>query len=1206
MKFFLTTIISLLLINAPAQNKAEVNKALERVLRYKPNNGGFVITNGDKKFNRSLYGGHTAFRVETSDMPEFGFFMPNMGGNLQLGLINHQNSIWLNNASQIKSTYYPGGRIYEIQDSFINEGVIKLMALALYDSDGMIMKIEADNVPKGTELLFMYGGASNKRFSRNGDLGVDKPDCFALHADDCLNNNYTINNHLFTLNYGQNTKTPRTIEGIFPNHSKLKTGSPFSINSPTQAWNSTTSENKPILTARVPLVSKNKSFAVIKLKEDKSIKKLSLSQLFDRAEAKQNKIANTVQIETPDPFINPLGGVLSTAADAIWDNCWMHGAIGWRMPLNGWRAGYVGDCIGWHQKARQHFDNYAASQITKIKPTISHPAQDTTLNLARALKKWGTPMYSNGYICRNPNQTTKMHHYDMNLCYIDELLWHLNWTGDWSYAKEIWPVIKRHLKWEKLNFDPDDDGLYDAYASIWASDALYYNSGAVTHSSAYNYRANKMAALLASKIGEDPQPYSAESEKILKAINSKLWLPHKGWWAEYIDFMGNKNMHPNAGIWTVYHALDSDVPDIFQAYQATRYIDTEIPHIPVKAKGLNDGINYETISTTHWFPYSWSINNVAFAEVAHTALAYWQAGRYDEGYKLFKSSVLDGMYMGSSPGNIGQISYYDKARGECYRDFGDPIGMYSRVLVQGLFGIHPDLLNNRLEIRPGFPRAWEHASISTPDITFQFKRNKKTDTYLIHNNIAKNLNLNLLTRATSDQISRIEVNGESKPWTLVENIGLPLIQINGVLNDSALIKIVWKGETFPILNYKTTGVSGDTWKLNAPCKIAHFFDPQEVLKQVSITQQTISGLLNGEIGNRTLFIQLEQGQMKWWEPIKIEMKKAYDITYNAEDERIKFTITNNRNTSTSGKVVFNFGQNQFSVPLFLKPKQTSNLIEVPNEYSVFGSNRIQILQDEKCIYQTKITNWNVKPQPKQEYTKVLVDQYFNASVTDIFNQQYLSPRSPYTTLQIPTQGIGEWCHPTHSAKIDDSGLRASAIDNVLHAAFHIPFRTIQNSILPNIVFTTLWDNYPNKVNIPVTGHAKHAYLLMAGSTNHMQCHIPNGVIKVYYTDGSNEELKLINPDNWLPIEQDLYVDDAAFALDRPAPYRIALKTGLASRDLGDELGMNKNEVSEREIDGGAGILVDLPLNSTKELKEISIECLANDVVIGLMGITLLK
>ena len=63
------------------------------------------------------------------------------------------------------------------------------------------------------------------------------------------------------------------------------------------------------------------------------------------------------------------------------------------------------------------------------------------MNGARAEKKWGTQMYSNGYICRNPNRNNQMHHYDMNLCYIDELLWHLCWTGDLDYAKKVWPVI---------------------------------------------------------------------------------------------------------------------------------------------------------------------------------------------------------------------------------------------------------------------------------------------------------------------------------------------------------------------------------------------------------------------------------------------------------------------------------------------------------------------------------------------------------------------------------------------------------------------------------------------------------------------------------------------------------------------------------------------------------------------------------------------
>ena len=320
------------------------------------------------------------------------------------------------------------------------------------------------------------------------------------------------------------------------------------------------------------------------------------------------------------------------------------------MPLSGWRASYVGDVLGWHDRSRKHFDAYSASQVSAVEPVYPHPNQDTALNLARAEKKWGTQMYSNGYICRNPNENNKMHHYDMNLCYIDELLWHLNWTGDLAYANTMWPVLVNSLAWEKRNFDPDNDGLYDAYCCIWASDALYYNSGAVTHSSAYNYRANKMCAEIARKIGKDPTPYADEATKILNALNNRLWMPAKGHWAEYQDYMGEKKLHESAAVWTIYHAVDSDIQDPFQGYQASRYVDTEIPHIPVVAKGLKDE-GYATVSTSNWMPYSWSINNVAFAEVFHTALSYWQVGRNEEGFNLLKSSILDGMYLGASPGN---------------------------------------------------------------------------------------------------------------------------------------------------------------------------------------------------------------------------------------------------------------------------------------------------------------------------------------------------------------------------------------------------------------------------------------------------------------------------------------------------------------------------------------------------------------------------
>ena len=125
---------------------------------------------------------------------------------------------------------------------------------------------------------------------------------------------------------------------------------------------------------------------------------------------------------------------------------------------------------------------------------------------------------------------------------------------------------------------------------------------------------------------------------------------------------------------------------------------------------------------------------------------------------------------------------------------------------------------------------------------------------------------------------------------------------------------------------------------------------------------------------------------------------------------------------------------------------------------------------------------------------------------------------------------------------------------------------------------------------------------MAGSTNHMQSRIDNGLVVVAYTDGSADTLRLRNPDNWCPIEQDYYVDGKAFTAPEPRPYRVCLGTGTVSRNLGHALDIKG--VYGREIPGGAAQMLRMPLNRQKRLRSLIVRTISNDVVIGLMAVTL--
>lgn len=1192
-------------------------------------------------FNRALYGNNSDFRMETSDLPEFGFYNSGMSGNLHFALERRGNVIELNKAQKIECRYQAGQRIYRIQDPLLlDKGTITLTAVARYDTDGAVFRFECQNLPEDTKLISIYGGARGKKFSRNGDLGVDPQDAFSLKKDYCLYNRYEIKDNRFLVHYSngspisdemllQSDKSLKHLCGLFPVGSQLGLDDASQQEPIKSSFSKQTTLSYPLLKALTSLPSNGQlSIGIRIIKEDDwTIEDAtSLERAYQQACNEARKIASRLRIQTPDPFINAIGQAIAMAADGIWqDPVYQHGAIGWRMPLAGWRGAYTADVLGWHDRARTHFKAYSASQMTC--PTDKPVIMDSALNIARSAKIAGTPMYSNGYIARTPNNPNTMNHYDMNLCYIDELLWHFRWTGDTAFVREMWPVLTRHLAWEKRCFDADNDGLYDAYCCIWASDALQYSGGGVTHSSAYNYCANQAAAELAVLIGQDPEPYRREAEKILKAINQTLWLPSVGHWAEYQDFLGNKLIHPDAGIWTIYHAIDSKINDAFQGYQALRYIDTEIPHIPVRIKD-NKGYAIEkdlqTVSSSDWQPYIWSVNNVAFAEVMHTALAYFSGGRPQEGYRLLKANIMDGMYLGASPGNVGQVSFYDASRGECYRDFADAVGIYSRTVVQGLFGIQPDLLNNQVVIRPGFPQEWDRVDFEIPDVSYRFRREKDGKSqWLIEPRFAKNINVLLEIPIQREKIRRICVNNqEVKARLITESIGLPYLQISCGMADRLCIDIEESGQALADVSVPSSPMAlGEELHITMPAKtdLLQIKDPQQILQNSRFSATEMQATLRGECGHRCFFVQVRQGDQTWWQAIPVQVVAPWEIVASEENHSqaaLCFCLRNNTRKASVVDIQLN-GQTwktKLSVPA--KSQTTFFRIEAP--MAVHGSNTISIKEASSTLCSTRLFNWNIPFHQKTNQRQIDLSRYFNDKVRDIFQYgKYMSPRSPYTTLQIPTQGYGDWCQPMALPKIDDRGLRAASKNGLLTVPQGIVFATPSDSTADNVVFVSQWDNFPNRLQIPLKGKASHAYLLMAGSTNHMQFGMVNGRVIVQYQDSSTDTLDLINPDTWAAIEQDYYTDDLAYRILTPRPYRVQLSTGWVSREMSSVLSQESHSrdmspalspatPGNRKINGGAGVILDLPLQPEKRLKSIHIESLTNESIIGLLSLTLIE
>jgi hypothetical protein len=205
-------------------------------------------------------------------------------------------------------------------------------------------------------------------------------------------------------------------------------------------------------------------------------------------------------------------------------------------------------------------------------------------------------------------------------------------------------------------------------------------------------------------------------------------------------------------------------------------------------------------------------------------------------------------------------------------------------------------------------------------------------------------------------------------------------------------------------------------------------------------------------------------------------------------------------------------------------------------------------------------------------------------VTQIFQNEYRSPRSPYCSLQMPLHGFGDWCYGGQlpAPNIDDSLLRqAAGVQGRFTSPPGIPLTTPGPGQEPNIIFTSQWDNYPAEATIDLTGHAGHAWFLVAGSTHPMHSQLDNGEIVVTYADGGTDRLPLHNPTTWWPIERDYELEIDGFCIPGPHPPRVDLGAGRAT-------------------------LLDLPLDVKRPLKSLTVRCLANEVVVGLMSVTVLR
>lgn len=150
---------------------------------------------------------------------------------------------------------------------------------------------------------------------------------------------------------------------------------------------------------------------------------------------------------------------------------------------------------------------------------------------------------------------------------------------------------------------------------------------------------------------------------------------------------------------------------------------------------------------------------------------------------------------------------------------------------------------------------------------------------------------------------------------------------------------------------------------------------------------------------------------------------------------------------------------------------------------------------------------------------------------------------------------------------DDSLFRNSG--DTVYTPSGIPFATPAES--ENLACVSMFDVFPTDITVPLGGQGQEIAVLLIAAVHPLLAHVENARITVTYADGTSTHVKLIYPiniDDWLTSA--LTTEAEIFYFN------------------------NFNHATVQRV----------RIDPTKELVSIKIEAIANDIILGVAGISI--
>ena len=1029
-------------------------------------------------------------------------------GGFYAAIVRGGQGKWFHEYAEVESRYRCGRMTWHIADTGLPNVRVTIETAPLKDVAGFALKLNASGLQAGDRLVWAFGGAMNEENSRwcwdpimcgNPNInkrGPPKPELkWSMVADWCRGNRIRIDDQVFRLS--ATADAARATIGKSDRAGRLHAADASAFASPA-VLAAAAADKLPMVCGVMDLKSgRDEIFWALEAAPiqagTETLQVIAPAKAFRDAVAYLESIER-VRVDTPDPRLDAAVAAVCHPIDAACDRnpfIFRHGCMAYSIQFLGWRVICGSTACGWHERVKGNAAYYVAHQVKEDHVRLQ-PQPDVTKR--RCHEGPQSRFYGRGRIANSPSL------YDTQSQFFDQTIRDWRTTADPQLEKILRPALELQLEWARECFDPDDDGLYESYINTLPTDSVWYNGGGSVEESAYAYYGHLAARDMARRAGATAAAarHHAQAEKIRRAVGNVLWLNDRGHFGSYVEQGGHHRVHGDAWLYSEFLPIDAGMAAPEQALEALYYTEWALERIRLPFGG-------QLCQLSNWVPSKWSVHDMFGGDMWHLALAYFQTGLADEGWKVLRGAMLETAYAGAVPGGFSHVG--------AGTDFSDCKDMFARAVVEGLFGYDPDYPNGVVHLHPAFPSAWPKASIRTPDYTFSFQEG---DVVRCRLTLARAAEVDFRLPVRAECIRRVTLDGREVPWKAEGGFGCTWVRLRTPRTSTAAVAIETVGRVPQAAAVAIDGKLGDEIRLAAPRgQIGRWQDFHQAIENARAAGSALRGRLAPKPGHHLVLADVKVGELPQRQLFKLRI------------------------SDRAGEAVL--------------------AAKTPREASPGAT--WQCLDLAPC---------------------------FNGDVRGIFKQSYLSPRPKTCSVRLGTDGYSAWTFPHwgNQPPAIDLGNLATLTDGTgrLMTPQRVPFRRFAER--KNIAFTSLWDNWPRSVRVPVGQQAETVWLLVCGSTNPMQTRIANAEVRFKYADGRIEKLALVPPLNFWSLcpfgGTDYDYRDDAFCLPKEPPPTV-------------QLGANCR-----------AMVLSWKLRPGVTLEDVTLETLSQDVVIGLMGVSLMN